>query len=204
MQVKRFWPPIRHKLLYANLVIYGIIIVLISMFHRELLWSQKLLQDYMYAGNFDPPADMQLLNEAVQSIRIGEDMKHTQRILERAVEIDPYSRARIMLGAFYARQGDDDKALACYDRYRSIDPSVISNYTDIIRILAKRQDYEAINRLLTDGINHFRRRVELYQPHRDPNVANEEFNIKAVRIYRMSQEGLKHLKDIQTQLKTSQ
>jgi tetratricopeptide (TPR) repeat protein len=173
------------------------------MFHRDLLWSQKLLQGYMWSGNFDPPADMQLLNEAVQSTKTGEDIKRTQRILEQAVEIDPYSSVRMMLGAFYARQGDDDKALACYDRYRSIDPSVIRNYADIIRILAKRQDYEAINRLLTDGINHFRRRVELYQPHPDPNVANEEFNVKALRIHRMSQEGLKRLKDIQTQLETS-
>jgi tetratricopeptide (TPR) repeat protein len=200
MQEKRFWHLIKHKLFYANLIIYGVMIILVLTFHQDMAWSQKTLWAYMWSGAFTSTADVQLCNEAVRGIKAGEDAERIRHILEQAAEIDPYGRAQTLLGAWYMKQGDDDKALACYNRYRSINPSAIDSYISIINILQKKQDYEAINQLLTDGIKHFSRRVKLYRPHPDPNVSQKEFNIKAVMIYEKSQEGLKLLKEMQKRL----
>ena len=200
MQVKQFWHLIKYKLLYANLIIYSVMIILVLVFHQDMAWSQKTLRGYMWSDVFASTADMQLCDEAIKGIEAGEDVKHIQRILEQAVEIDPYGRAQILLGAWYVKQGDDDKALACYNRYRSINPSGIGSYMSIINILKKKQDYEAINQLLADGIKNFSRRVKLYRPHPDPDVSQKEFNVKAVMIYEKSQEGLKLLKEMQKRL----
>ncbi len=198
MQARRFWPPIKHKLLYANLIVYGVTVVLALMFHHELIWAQKTLRSYLYSGKFEPPADMLLMQDAIKYFKTDQDTKRGQYLLERALEIDPYSKARLLLGDYYLRAGDDDKALVCYEHYRSIDPSLLGVYKVLGRILAKKQDYKAIDQLLTEGLGHFRRRVELYQPHYDP-TAPKQFNLKAMRVYNMSKKGLEFLEKMQEQ-----
>lgn len=203
MQVKLFWHLIKHKLLYANLIIYSVTIILVLMFHQDIMWSKEMLQGYMWSGVFPPAADMKLFNKAVKGIRADESVEHVQSILEQSLEINPDSSARMLLGVCYAKQGEYDKALACFNQYRSIYPSDISNYIQIINILKQKQDYEAINQLLTDGIKHFSRRIKLYLPHPDPNASRKEFNIKAVMIYEKSQKNLNFLKETQKQLEIS-
>ncbi len=196
MQERRFWPPTKHKLLYANLIVYGLVIVLLAVFHHELIWAQKTLRGYLFSGNIPPSKDRLLMAEAIKKLKKDESISHVQSILERALQIDPYSNARLLLGDCYLWQGHNEKMLACYDRYRSINPSVIDIYTKMIEILEKKQDHNAIEQLLAEGIEHFRRRVELYQPLYDPTVP-KEFNIKALNVYNTSKEGLERLKKVQ-------
>lgn len=206
MRARRFWPPIKHKLLYANLIVYGVTLVLLLVFGRELIWAQKTLRGYLFAGNIPPTADKLLVGEAIKCSREkDEDVKRIQYLLERAVQIEPYGEARLLLGYCYLRQGEYDKMLDCYNQYRSIDPSYIDVYKDMIKVLEKKQDRKGHlwrAQLLTEGIKHFRRRVELYQPHYDPNVP-EVFNHKAFKVYRDSQEGLKFLEKMQEKLNDS-
>ncbi len=196
MQASRFWPPIKHKLLYANLIVYGVTIVLLLVFHQELMWAQKVLRSYASLSTCDPPADNLLLQEAMKSLKAGGSVEHNQHLLEQALQIDPYSRARLLLGICYLRQGNDEKMLACYEQHRSIEPSFLGVYIQTINILKKKQDYAAINKLLAEGTRYYRRRVELYQPHLDPNVP-KEFNAKALMIYNSAKEDLETLQKIQ-------
>ena len=199
MQAKQFWPPTKHKLLYANLIVYGVTIVLLLVFRHELIWAQSAFRFYALSGSgLPPPANNLLLQEAAKYLKTDKDVEQSQRLLEQALQIDPYGQALLLLGVCYLKKGDYEKMQDCYEKYRSIDPSFIGTYTQLYGILEKKQDYEAIDKLLEEGIEHFRRRIELYQPRRDPAV-QEEFNLKAVRIYNESRETLKLLEKIQEQ-----
>lgn len=197
---KRFWPPTEHKLLYANLIVYGVTIALLLAFNQQLMWSQKMLRSYIGLGVAKPPADNILVQEAMKHLKAGEDIKRCQQLLEQALEIESYSKARLLLGICYLRQGDKDKMLDCYEQYRMIDPSFVGVYTPMIKILLEKDDREAIEKLLTEGIEHFKKRIELYEPQIDPTVP-ERFNLKALKVYKTSKEGLGLLEKMQEQLK---
>lgn len=196
MQARRFWPPTKHKLLYANFIVYGVIFVLILMFGHELIWAQKALRGYLFSGHISASKDRLLIAEAIEGVKKGEDIEHIQRLLEQALQIDPYNNAQLLLGYCYLRQGEYDKMLACYKRYQSIDPYNTDVYGDMIKVLTKKGNNKETERLITEGIEHFQRRVEMYQPHYDLTV-QKEFNHKATRIYEESKEGLKFLEQLQ-------
>lgn len=202
MQARRYWPPTKHKLFYANLIVYSVVVVLLVAFHNELIWSQKALRGFLFTGSVPPSADRLLVAEALRGARKKADIRHLQQLFERAVQIEPYSEARLMLGYCYLVQGESDKMLTCCDQYRTINPSHIDIYKYMIKILEEKQDRKAAEQLLMEGISHFRRRIELYRPHYDPNVP-KVFNQKALRIYKEAQEGLKFLEKTQEQLKDS-
>lgn len=199
MQERQFWPPIKHKLLYANLIVYGVTIILLVIFNHELMWAQKTLRAYLWTGNFAPTEDMLLIQETKKHLRTGESPERHEQLLKRALKIDPYGRANLWLGTYYLRKGDDDKMLLYFDRYRSIDPGNLSVYKQMGRVLTERQDHKRLSQLITEGLKHFRHRVELYRPHPDPNVPSQ-FNVKALMAYKMSREGLAYLEKIKKQL----
>ncbi len=203
MQAKQFWPPTKHKLLYANIIVYGVTIVLLLTFHSELTWAQKALHGYMISGRIPSSEDRVLIQKATKYRNAGKDIKILQQILERALQIEPYSEARLLLGICYLKQGNDDEMLAYYDKYRSINPSVVNVYTGMIDVLRKKQEHKAAEQILKEGIEHFRRRVELYKPYYDPNVP-KEFNLKASMIHKRSQQGLGILEKIKKQLDSAE
>jgi hypothetical protein len=199
MQERRFWHPIKHKLLYANLIIYGVNIILLVVFTHELMWAQKTLRAYLWTGDFNPTADTLLIQKAQKYLNTDESPERSEQLLKRGLAIDPYSRANLWFSIHYLRKGDDDKMLSYCDRYRSIDPSSLVAYQLASKVLAKKQDSKRLNQLITEGLKHFRQRVELYQPHFDSNVP-AEFNLKALKVYKMSKEGLAYLEGIKKQL----
>ena len=70
MQVKQFWPPTKHKLLYANLIVYGVTIVLLLVFRHELIWAQSAFRFYALSGPELPPStDNLLLQEAAEYLK---------------------------------------------------------------------------------------------------------------------------------------
>ena len=202
MQARRFWPPTKHKLFYANFIVYATILLLVIVFYNDLMWSQKTLRGYVISGETPPSADRLLVRDALICTKKGGDIKRVQQFLEKAVQIEPYSDARVLLGYCYLKQGQYDKMLASYNRYRSINPAYIDIYRDMITVLEKKQNRQAINQLLTEGIQHFRQRVSLYKPHYDPNVL-DVFNHKAYTIYKEAKDGLEFLEKMQEQLSKS-
>ena len=201
MQAKRFWPPTKYKLLYANFIVYSVIVVLVLCFYHDLIWARKTLRGYLFTGNIAASKDVLLIHEATKSLRAGQDIDSLIPLLEKSHEINPYGNAQLFLGAYYLRQREYAKMLEYYESFRHINPSVISIYTDMFQVLSKKQDRAAIQRLIGDGIKHYQRRVELYQPRQDPSV-EKKFNAKAVMIYNKSKEDLELLKKIRSAMRT--
>ena len=195
MQGKQSWLPTKHKLFYINLIVYGVIIVLLLMFHRELIWAQKTLYGCLISDRFDPPAAHSLVNKALKYAQKGNDADRYHHLLEEACKIDPYSFAPLLLGDYYSQKGDLDKALVYYDQFHSIDPAFSDVYIKIAEIFKEKQNREAKDELLAEGIKYFRWRVEHYKPRFDPSVP-VAFNIKANKIYDMSKEGLDRLEKV--------
>ncbi len=187
----------------ANIAIYALIIIFLALFHRELIWAQKTLRGYLFTGQLDPPASNLLMLEALKYPRKDREAERHFQLLEKAYQIEPYSLVLLMLGDFHAEQGQDDLALDLYNRFRSMDPSYADVYFKMADILERKGDQGAVYQLLEEGIEHFKKRVVLYQPHYDPSVA-QEFNIKAAKLYSMSKEGLKRLERIKEELKDSE
>lgn len=195
MRVKQFWPPIRHKLFYANLIIYGAAFFLVLMFHRDLIWASRASRFYISNGSLDTHKDTMLLQEAMASLK-ADNIEKCRNLVNESMQINPYTQARILLGLCYLRQEDNDKMLECYNEHRRIEPSFIGSYIQMITVLETKQDFDTINQLLEEGIEHFRRQVRLYRPHPDPDVP-EHFNIKASKIYNELRQSLKLLEDMQ-------
>lgn len=194
--------PTKHKLLYANIVIYGAVIVLVLLFHRDLIWAGRSSRFYMSSGSLDTSKDNLLTEEAMEYIKSG-DIDTGQRLLIESLQINPYARTKLLLGISYLRLGDENKMLECFDEYRKIEPSFIGIHIQMINVLEKKQDFAAINQLLTDSIEHFRRQVSLYQPHYDPN-APKSANIKSVKVYNELQQSLKLLENMQQKFNNRQ
>jgi len=102
----------------------------------------------------------------------------------------------------YLKEGDNDKMLEHYEKYRLIDPSYGSIYRMMIGVLEKKGDKEAVHKLLKEGIGYFSRRVELYEPRNDPNVS-QIYNQKAFLIHKEAQKELRYLKAAEKRLNKS-
>ena len=194
MPEKLSWLPTNNRLFYVNLFIYSLIIVIAVVFSHELMWAQKALRGYLWSSNFDPPADMILSKEAQIYLAPDGDLDHAQQLLEKAIGIDPYSRAHYYLGNCFVLQQKTDDALNSYERFRHIDPSYWRLYLNSIRLLADKKDINALEDLLLNGIETFKKRVDQYQPRPDESV-EQPFNEKAAKTYQVSVEVLKRLQE---------
>jgi tetratricopeptide (TPR) repeat protein len=194
MPEKPSWLNIKNRYVFINLFVYGLIIILLVLFRHELYWAQKTLCGYLWTNNFDPPADILLLKEAETYLGPNGDLKDAEQLLIKAIQIDPYSRANYYLGNCYADQNKFDDALKYYERFRKIDPSFWRIYLNSIQLLKIKRDIDTLEVLLKEGINFYKKRVELYQPRLDETV-EKRFNDKALETYLISTEVLKRLEE---------
>jgi tetratricopeptide (TPR) repeat protein len=201
MAVKPFSLIMKNKLLLADLLVYAAIVVLLLIFSRQLFWGQKVLRGYLFNGNIPASKDKLLVAEATRLYMDGKDISEYKPLLEKALKIEPYSEAALLLGNIALWQGNEQKMLQYYEKYRSINPYVSSIYVNMTDVLVKQGNVKKAQLLLADGIKKYERRLELYKPVPDPNV-NNEFNQKAVYIYQRTQQGLDLLKQIQQQLQS--
>ena len=196
MPVRRYWPRTDRWLLYANLVVYGTALALVAIFHGELGWAVKALDGYLRTNDYPPTADQLLVGQAMRYGNAHEgDFDGVAAFLERAVEVDPNGQALLLLAGLEASRGEDELALALYERYLSIDPYAIQVYAAIVTIFDKRGDREAADRLLAEGIELFRSYVARQEPRPDPTVP-EEFNQKASTIHEKAKQGLEQLEHV--------
>ncbi len=203
MPVRRLWPRTNRGLLYANLLVYGSTIALLVGFQREIAWAVKTVDGYVRSGWYQPTADRLLVREATRHRERHEaDLEGVAALLERAVEVDAYSSARIHLAETYREQGKNDEALAMYERYRSIDPLTLQVYLAMVEILEERGERKKAEQLLTEGITHFRNYIKHYEPQPDPSAA-KIFNSKARAVYQGALKGLSVLKKTRARIRES-
>lgn len=196
MPVRRYWPRTDRWLLYANLVVYVTTLALVATFHGELGWAVKALDAYLRTGDYSATADKLLVGEAMRYGSTHEgDFDGVAAYLEQAVEIDPNGQALFLLAGLEASRGEDELALALYDRYRSIDPYEIQVYAAMTTIFDKRGDREAANLLLVEAVELFRGYVARHAPRADPTVP-EAFNQKASMIHEKAKQELEQLERV--------
>lgn len=191
MPARPSWPPTEHKLLFANIMAYGLLLVLVALFHQELNWAQITLRGYFFSGDIPPSQDVLLIEEAKKHHESGDDVVSI-RYLQQALAINPYGEARFYLGL---AETDDNKSLEHLAAFRAIDPSCLSVYVCMIKILQKKSEQAEIAKLLAEGIEHFRGAMLAYQPRFAPDV-QEEFNFKAMRVHDTLQESLAVLEEM--------
>ena len=136
------------------------------------------------------------MEEATENLKKKQKVDHSKKLIERSIEINPYSNAQLLLGVCHLAQGNIDKMIEACQEYLQIEPSSISGYTQMIMALQHKKDFAAIDQLLVEGIEHFRRQITLYQPRHDPDVS-ESANLKAVKIYHEQRQALKYLENLQ-------
>ena len=203
MAAKLFSLITKHKLLLADLSVYAVIVVLLLIFSRQLFWGQKMLRGYLFNGDIPASKDKLLIAQATRLYEDGKDISAYKPLLEEALKIEPYSEASLLLGNIALWQGNEQKMLQYYEKYRSINPYVSSIYANMTDVLVKQGDVKKAQLLIADGIKKYERRLELYKPVPDPNV-KKEFNQKAVYIYQRTQQELDLLKKIQKKLQSSE
>jgi len=203
MAAKLFSLITKHKLLLANFLVYAAIVVLLLIFSGQLFWGQKMFRGYLFNGNIPASKDKLLIAEATRLFKDEKDISVYKPLLEEALKIEPYSEAGLLLGNIALWQGDEQKMLQYYEKYRSINPYVSSIYVNMVDVLVKQGNVKKAQLLLADGIKTYERRLELYKPAPDPNVENE-FNQKALYIYQRAQQDLDLLKQIQQRIQSDE
>lgn len=201
MAAKLFSLITKRKLILADLSVYITIVILLLIFSKQLLWGQRILRSYLFDGDIPASKDKQLIAEATRLYKDGKDISTYKPLLEEALKIEPYSEAGLLLGNIALWQGNEQKMLQYYEKYRSINPYVSSIYINMLDVLLKQGKTEKAKSLLDDGIKKYEKRLEVYKPVPDPNV-EEAFNQKAVYIYQKAQQELGLLKKLKQQLQS--
>ena len=199
MQAKQSWPPINKKLLYTNLLVYCVIVVVLLVFSKDITWGQKTLNSYLFNKPLLPSADYLLITEAGENLKKKQKVEYSKELLEKAMQIDPYSNAGLLLGICHIAQGNTDKMIETYQQYLSINPSHSGAYIQLINVFSKQQKYDKIDNLLNIGIEHFQQRSNLYEPQIDSQV-EQRYNAKASKIHQESLQALKQLTMIKEQI----
>lgn len=199
MQAKRSWLPTKNKLLYGNILVYCTIVVIFLVFSKDIIWGQKTVESYLFNKPLLPSADNLLIAEAGENLKKKQKVGHSKELLEKAMQIDPYSNAGLLLGICHIAQGNTDKMIETYQQYLSINPSHLGAYIQLINVFSKQQKYDQIDNLLNIGIEHFQQRSKLYEPQIDSEV-DQHYNAKASKIHQESLQALKQLTMIKEQV----
>jgi tetratricopeptide (TPR) repeat protein len=201
MPVKQSWPRTDRRLLYANLVVYAAMLLVVAIYHGELRWAARSLDAYVRTGDYPATADRQLVGKARQYGSAHEgDFDGVADYLERAVAVDPNGVALFLLAGLEASRGEDDLALELYERYRAIDAYDIEVYEAMVAIFERRGDWEAAERLLAEGVELFRDHATRQTPRPDP-AASSQSNEKARMIHETARRGLEKLERALTHLR---
>ena len=193
MQERPFLRRTRHRLFYANAIVYLALIVLLALHPREIDWGGRTLHAYLRTGNYPPPEDVARCRQATILAKAGGDPREVERLLGQALEIDPYGRAGFLLADQLTSQGRIDEAMEHYNRYLAMNPSFIGTYQAIAALLFEQGKFDALEDLLDEGVRYFENRVEDLRPQLDSSAASA-FNAKATGVHKQAADNLAILK----------
>ncbi|UCE85096.1 MAG: tetratricopeptide repeat protein [Deltaproteobacteria bacterium] len=185
----------RIRLWHLNVALYAALAILGFAYRAELLWAARALPIYI-GGGFPTLREEALLGAALQNIQRGGETARSRALLERSLDIDPNSKAVVLLAETYLQEGNRARALELFERYLEIDPSFLFGYLRAAEIYRHEGREEDRARLLAGGLAYFSRSVEQYRPRRDPSV-EDGYNQKAEDIYAYYQEALRRLRESQ-------
>jgi tetratricopeptide (TPR) repeat protein len=184
MAEKRFWR--RIDIDRVNLVLCALIVVLSLAYHRELSWAARELPGFL-RGKIDAPLERRLYMSASRILREKGDKSRALPLLEKSLNIDPYSEAVFWLGVYYFETGNLNGALTQFNRYREIDPAYVYSYLYCARIHKLRKENREVRRVLQEGCDALGD-YENYVPHPDASVS-DIYNEKAREHFLRRQES---------------
>ena len=180
-------------------MVYCAIAIVFLVFSTDIIWGGGALNSYLLNKPLQPSADSICIKMAGENLKKKQKLEHSKQLLEKAIKIDPYSNAWLLLGICHIAQNDTDKMIETYQRYLAINPSSEGAYTQLIRVFSREKKYDQADKLLDTGIDQFQKRSKLYKPHVDKDV-KQEYNNKALRIYQESLQALGQLTAIKDQI----
>lgn len=180
------------RLAHVNLIVWGIVVLLLVTYGRELAWASRALPKYL-GGGFPYLRESELLNEAQRVLANEHDLDRGEDLLDRSLAIDPNSVGVFFLGEIHFVRGRLDRAMEQYRRYNRIDPSWLPAYLRMAEVHALEGRSEERRAILQRGIEHYSRVVEDYRPRFDETVL-PAYNAKAARVHERYREALETLR----------
>lgn len=174
-----------------NLLLCALIVWIGVQWQSSLFWAAKVMPGY-FQDSIASPIEITLYQEAEQLLRERNSADNVRQLLEHSLKIDPYTRARYLLGTYYRKKGQDAEALRHYLKYLSIDPTVADTYREIARIHTSRGETAAAEQILRQGLQYFAATCEHFKPQLNYWV-EEPFNRKAVTVYQNCQKAQEEL-----------
>lgn len=189
---KPFWRRIDLEGLVVGL---WFLIGLLAWWYRPgIWWSLGALPAYM-RGDLGTSADVELVEHA------AEVMGHApatpppawaRELLERALAIDPHSRAHLGLAEWYRRAGQPDRAADHYRRYLAIDPWEVEAYVFLSQQARQQGRWAEAEGILRTGADAFASAMAAWRPCPDPN-APPQANAKSEYVHRFLEQACARL-----------
>lgn len=165
----------------VNLALYLAVLLLITLFQRELGWAGAQLRGYV-EGSIVYPAEQQLCLQARSIVLAGRDLAPARELLERSLSIDPYGEAGYWLGRYFFERGELERALQQFTRTIEVDPSRLDAYLKLSALHERRGEAQAALRVLQGGLAYFEEQATQLVPRPDPTQA-AKYNGKAVAVH---------------------
>ena len=176
-----------------NLLIWMSVVCLVASFRTELEWAVMGLPNFLMGGS--PPLPEKILfDQAARGMDRGANPAQIRALLQRSIEIDPNSMARVALGEQYRRDGEPEQALDHLRRYLEIDPTDLYSYVRAAEICQQLGRNEERRQLLERGIAYFENHTPEQLPLYDQSV-DPKYNEKALRVYRGYRNALQVLRE---------
>ena len=166
---------------HINILLYILIIWLVIQYKSPLHWAMREMPKY-FKHKISSPVERKLYVRAKFILRKTKQIDSAKPLLEKSLAIDPNSEALFLMGEYYDKKREDDKALHHYKQYLEIDPSVATTYLRIARILEKQYKPEKARQVLNQGFVYFDKYSRKFKDRKNINVA-QKYNDSARNVY---------------------
>jgi tetratricopeptide (TPR) repeat protein len=190
MAEKRSWPRIDLRAL--NVLLCGLIGLCVVVWWSELHWAARELPRFLQ-GRIGSPVERKLFLRAKKLIQAGRDLDTARALLDRSMDIDPYSDAVYWMGECLLAVGEMNGALESFRRYLEFDPTRVDAYLRVSEILEDQGRGAEARDVLKRGLRYFESARASLEPRPDPEV-EMKYNRKALDLYTYNEDSIARLR----------
>ncbi|MCP5002504.1 MAG: hypothetical protein GY941_00905 [Planctomycetes bacterium] len=150
-------------------------------YREELNWAAKSLPKY-FCGEIGCPRELMHSDRAERYLGRNENLETVKRLLDESIKIDPYSRARYLIGEYYFLTEDYGSSLKELTEYIKIDSDSTDAYLKLAYIYKETGDQKQAISILKQGIRGNQENMAGYKPCFDISVGRK-YNKKAQEVY---------------------
>jgi tetratricopeptide (TPR) repeat protein len=179
MAAPRFSPAAR--LLAALAIVYATVAVLGVWLGPSLRFAAARLPGY-FRASIASPEHRDWEDEAATLVEERRDLDRAQRLLERALAVEPNASTHFLLGEVLRARGSAAEALQQYRASIALDPAKAEPYLRTAELLLDARDAAAATRVLDEASAALQRAIALQRPRPDPTV-RDVFNDRASDVF---------------------